>query len=289
MRVELVLAWLSVAVLSGCSMGRFENSRTETQSLAPGNLEVIQVSTFNGGVEITGHDSAEVEVQIDYSARGDSEEEATANCEALSCEIVDEDGRLTVTAVRPTTDFSSSAKMTLKVPRFCRIEVETSNGQIEVFGINDDLHLSTSNGPIFVEEADGALKLSTSNGRIQMVGCTGAIDVKTSNGRVEFDGNLRGSDNRISTSNGSVQVQLAGDVLVDVTADTSNGSVSCSAEHSVVKQDDDFLRAIVGDGASDQSNAAAALSIDSSNGSIQISKSLPRAAKEGDESPDENE
>lgn len=274
MRSEVVLAGLSFLVLSGCSVGRFESSRTETQSLAPGNLEVIQISTFNGAVEVTGHDSAEVEVQIDYSARGDSEEEAAAHCKVLKCDIVEEDGRLILTAIRPASDFSSSAKMTLKVPRFCQIEVETSNGAIHVVGIKDRLSLSSSNGAIQIEDVDGALEISTSNGRIQIVRCTGSIDVETSNGRIEFDGNLIGTNNRITTSNGSVQVELAGETLVDLTAETSNGSVVCKAECSVSKMEEDYLQAIVGDGAKPDSNPMAALSIDSSNGSINISRAF---------------
>lgn len=270
MRFEVVLAGLSVAILSGCSMGKFEHTRSENQSLAPGNLEVIQVSTFNGAVSVTAHDSAEVEVQIDYSARGNSEEEAATNCDALGCEITDGEGRLVLTATRPANDYSAAASMTLKVPRFCRIEVETSNGKINVEGVNGDLDLSSSNGRIRAEQVEGALKLRTSNGRVEIVKCVGPIDVSTSNGRVEFDGNLTGNDNRISTSNGSVQVMLDAAVLVNVTADTSNGNVDCTAEHAVLKKDDDYLQAIVGAGALKDSAALSTLSVESSNGSIRI-------------------
>lgn len=279
MRFEVVLVGVSLAILSGCSIGKFEHTRSENQSLAPGNLEVIQVSTFNGAVTVTAHDSAEVEVQIDYSARGDSEEEAAVNCDALGCEISDEEGRLILTATRPASDYSAAAAIILKVPRFCRIEVQTSNGMISVEGVNGDLDLTSSNGRIRAEEVEGAFKLQTSNGRIEMVRCTGPIEVSTSNGRVEFDGNLTGEDNQITTSNGSVQVMLGSGVLVDVTAETSNGKVDCSAEHAVLKADDDYLKAIVGAGATKESVAVATLTIGSSNGSIRIGTASPKAAE----------
>ncbi|MEP3480154.1 MAG: DUF4097 family beta strand repeat-containing protein [Fuerstiella sp.] len=270
MRFEVVLAGLTMAILSGCSIGKFEHTRTEHQSLAPANLEVVEVSTFNGAVNITAHDSAEVEVQIDYSARGDSEEAAAANCETLGCHLSDENGRLVLNATRPANDYSSAAAMTLKVPRYCRVEVQTSNGAVSVEGFSGDVDLTSSNGRIRAENIEGAIDLETSNGRIEIVGCTGPIDVSTSNGRVEFDGNLTGQDNQISTSNGSVQVMLPSDALVAVTAETSNGKVACSTEHAVIKQDDDYLKAIVGSGASTQAIATAALTIGSSNGSIDV-------------------
>lgn len=270
MRFEIVLAGVSWAILSGCSIGKFEHTRSENQSLAPGNLEVIEVSTFNGPVNIVAHDSAEVEVQIDYSGRGDSEEQAKATCEELGCEITHADGRLVLKATRPANDYSSAAAMTLKVPRFCVIEVQTSNGRIMVEGVEGDVNLTSSNGRIEVKNVVGAVELTTSNGRIKMTNCTGPIDATTSNGGVEVDGNLTGNSNRISTSNGRVKVMLDPSTLVDVTADTSNGSVKCAAEHAVLKQDDDYLQAIVGTGATKDALTAVKLIVGSSNGSITI-------------------
>lgn len=284
MRFELVVAAVSLAIFSGCSIGKFEHTRTENQSLAPGNLDVIDVSTFNGSVSVVAHDSAEVEVQIDYSARGESIEEAETNCDALGCEITDADGRLVLKATRPASDYSAAAAMILKVPRFCKIAVQTSNGEIIVEGINGDLDLTSSNGRIEVDNVEGALDLTTSNGRIEMVNCTGPIDVSTSNGRIEFDGMLTGNNNEISTSNGGVQVMLDSSVFVEITAETSNGSVSCDAEHAMLKQDDDYLKAIVGAGAAKDSVPLATLDIGSSNGSISIgAASLKTIEEEADE------
>ena len=85
----------------------------------------------------------------------------------------------------------------------------------------------TSNGKIVIEDVIGEFDISTSNGAVTIVRASGTFDIETSNGRIEFDGELASDDNnRMTTSNGSVEIMLQGTPSVKLDASTGNGSVT---------------------------------------------------------------
>ena len=84
-----------------------------------------------------------------------------------------------------------------------------------------DVQGSTSNGAITLEHV-GEVDVQTSNGRIELEDVSGDIVAETSNGRIEGS-DLRGSGVRASTSNGAIDLELG--VAQDVEARTSNGAI----------------------------------------------------------------
>ena len=83
-----------------------------------------------------------------------------------------------------------------------------------------DVEGSTSNGAIVLEHV-GEVDVQTSNGRIELDDVTGDVVVETSNGRIEGS-DLQGGGVRASTSNGAIDLELG--VAQDVEARTSNGA-----------------------------------------------------------------
>jgi DUF4097 and DUF4098 domain-containing protein YvlB len=92
----------------------------------------------------------------------------------------------------------------------------------------------------------------------------GEFNLKTSNGIVTFSGELTpGGSNRIVTTNGQVEVELAGTPSVHLDASTSNGKVDCALPITATKPDTHHLVGTIGAGVAD-------LYIETSNGNVTI-------------------
>ena len=105
--------------------------------------------------------------------------------------------------------------------------------------------MCASNGRIILDKVAREFNVATSNGIVVIIGARVAFDVETNNNGIEFDGELiKGSSNKIATSNGSIDISLQGASSVMLDASTSNGSIeteywiltsSPGDEHHLVK------------------------------------------------------
>jgi hypothetical protein len=268
MRVSLAL--LSGLLLgAGCAVPSAQHTRVEEQTIETEPLNAIELVTFNGPINVQPHDAPSVEMEITYKARGNSDEEARANCEQMTCEVSAEDGTLIIQAMRPKSQWTASVAFNLKVPVHCPIKLRTSNGKVTVQDMQASVDAQTSNGTVVLERIDAPVIAHSSNGTIDVQQCRGSIDLKTSNGKVIYSGLLSGRENVIRTSNGAVTLELDPASITEFEANTSNGSVRCSlATQRVIEESKKSLHAIVGDGVVE--DASSKVSIRTSNGSIKI-------------------
>ena len=160
---------------------------------------------------------------------------------------------------------SPRADIEITAPLNTRVELRTSNGSIEVYGMHQSGTMRTSNGKIVIEDVTGDFDISTSNGSVTILLASGTFDVETSNGRIEFDGELvPGGNNRMTTSNGSVEITLQGTPSVKLDASSGNGSVTARLPIlSTSPGDEHHLVGTIGAG-------DAELFVRTSNGSVTI-------------------
>jgi DUF4097 and DUF4098 domain-containing protein YvlB len=141
----------------------------------------------------------------------------------------------------------------------------TSNGRVVAEGVHGDLEVRTSNGEIRLTNHEGALDAHTSNGRIAIEGQSGgAIALETSNGRIEYRGTIEaGTENRAQTSNASILIELEGEPSLTLEARTSNSSIA--SRYALLDSDrtDTTLTGRIADG-------AAQLTLRTSNGTIEV-------------------
>jgi DUF4097 and DUF4098 domain-containing protein YvlB len=102
----------------------------------------------------------------------------------------------------------------------------TAGGHIEVGDVGGDLLAKTAGGHISTGKVNGKVRAKTAGGHISIAQATGSIDAVTVGGGVtaKFVGQPK-EDSRLETSAGSVQVEIAGDVKLDVDASAYNGRV----------------------------------------------------------------
>ena len=182
---------------------------------------------------------------------------------------------------------SLRAEIEITTPSNTVVELQSSNGGVEVYvlkksgtvrtSIGYGAHFQrvrcalptgtvrTSNGRIVLDKVAGDFNVATSNGRVSITEAGGSFDVETSNGGIEFDGELiKGSSNRMATSNGSIDIRFLGTTSVMLDASTSNGSID--TEYPILTSspgDEHHLGGAIGAG-------EAELIIRTSNGSVAI-------------------
>jgi hypothetical protein len=178
------------------------------------------------------------------------------------------------------------AVIEVRMPQNADLQLQTSNGAIEVSSVNGDVRLHSSNGAITAEALKGRLQAHTSNGAIRAEGVDGDCDLSTSNGRIQASGRFDSLDIHssnggvvaraaagstvsarwdIGTSNASVDLSLPTDLKANLDVGTSNGGVQLELPVTVQGlQDQSHLHGALNGGGSE-------VSVHTSNGHVHIS------------------
>lgn len=110
-------------------------------------------------------------------------------------------------------------------------ELETSGGHITIGEVGGRVDAHTSGGSIRIERAGGEVRARTSGGHIEVEEVLGAITASTSGGNVRATITEQPqADCRLSTSGGTVTVELADGIGVDVDAEAGGGWVDSDVE-----------------------------------------------------------
>lgn len=107
-----------------------------------------------------------------------------------------------------------------------KITFSTSGGNVEFANSSGDMSFETSGGNIKGQNCEGPLRVQTSGGNIRLTGLDGKVHAETSGGDIRLDAkDNKGID--LSTSGGSVVVNLPKNISGNVRAETTGGDVSC--------------------------------------------------------------
>jgi DUF4097 and DUF4098 domain-containing protein YvlB len=203
----------------------------------------FSIENFNGSVEVTGWDQNTVDVSGTKYA--DSQERLNA----IRIEASNSGNSVQVRTIRPESDHRGNmgAKYVIHVPRQTELDrvrssngslrlenitgnatAHTSNGSVRIVDLHGNVDASSSNGGVEVRGVDGQMAFHTSNGSVHAEDVRGGLRASTSNGGVHI--HLRGSQGsepiQLSTSNGSVDLELDTPHTSDLVASTSNGGIT---------------------------------------------------------------
>ncbi|HEX6988236.1 MAG TPA: DUF4097 family beta strand repeat-containing protein, partial [Bacillota bacterium] len=191
----------------------------------------VSLATYNGRIEVRVWDRPGYRLELVKQVRARDGETARRMAEGM--------GRVTqgdqFVAVENERHVPGGMRVTCWLPQDLAYELEgrTSNGRITVEGLTAErVKLRTSNGR--VELAGGRCRdgeIDTSNGRIVVAAPVDRLAARTSNGRVEIipPGGLRAGACDVHTSNGPVQVRLAGGTPVRLDLSTHLGRIEVEA------------------------------------------------------------
>jgi hypothetical protein len=113
-----------------------------------------------------------------------------------------------------------TASLTVKAPRLSIASVNTSDGVVEVNGVDGNLDISTEAGEVKCDRIAGLASLITGGGDIRVGAVQGNLHASTAGGRIIIK-TVRG-DAVLETAGGDIEVTDAG---ATVRADTAGGSV----------------------------------------------------------------
>ena len=268
--VAVTVIAITLLAAAGCTAGPTE---TRDHSFSVNGTATLVVNSDNGWIKVnTGTDD---EVRIQATLRG---------IDRIDYEVSRDGNTITVLAEIDQGWFISNVgvDITITAPVNTDVELETSNGAIELNGIEGtgtlrtsngklvlenmkgDFEGRTSNGKIEIDTFEGTAFLRTSNGGLDLQEVTGEVDAETSNGGISYSGDMiPGGDNRLITSNGNVDVELMGTPSIKLDASTNNGDVTSELPITATTTSDDHLVGTIGDGEAD-------LYIESSNGDVTI-------------------
>lgn len=257
----VLLAGVAAINHAGCASWQASATRTEQYS-AEAPTEGIVVEGRNGSVEVLVGDFGEVFVDAQLKAYGMSEEAAKAILDEVIVRLEESDGTLRVFADYPS-GFRGSVGFVVKTPPDVSVDLKTGNGRVTVDGVLRAVKARTNNGRVELKNVVGPVDVKTSNGSVEIeVVEPASVIAETSNGRIKFSGMLVGDGNRLETSNGGVDVRLAGEPT-KVTYKTSNGTTTFNGEKG-----GKYGSRVFGGGAETGSSQ---LNIKTSNGSISVS------------------
>jgi hypothetical protein len=224
---------------------------------------VLRASTLNGQIEIKSWDGNTIILDaVKKSSFGQEE------IDKVEINVIENENQIEIeakyTGVRKTTP---SVDMNIKVPLFVTVDiVTTSNGAIQISGVQGDVIATTSNGAIIIKNVDGYVSATTSNGRIEIKGTAGIKDLKSSNLGIYAEVFDFKENKSISTSNGGITVYINPSLNVDIDMTTSNGRIFINdLTLNLIISEEKHKLGVLGDGGK-------MLTISTSNGDINLRK-----------------
>jgi DUF4097 and DUF4098 domain-containing protein YvlB len=240
------LAGSACVDIVGSDLGKYVE-RDEKRFTVSGKPDV-DVSTFDGSIEVRPWDKSDVLVVIEKRGR-DKSDVATIDVHAEQA-----GNRVTVEVREPKTarhfslgwNNSRSAKLIVSVPASSNISAKSGDGSIDIERLSGNLDLRSGDGSIHARDITGDLKVHTGDGSIKLEGLNGALDADTGDGGISASGKFTGVKTRsgdgsvmihaapgsaasadwdVVTGDGSVIVELPDGFGAELDAHTGDGSV----------------------------------------------------------------
>jgi putative adhesin len=257
-----------VAVLAGvgstaCTIdvrGDYAVVREEKRFTVSGEPD-LHLRTFDGSIQLKSWDRNEVLVEIEK--HGPDSDAA----KALVVNTSQEGNRVTVDVPNPRGDGggfhigqSPSVSLVVTAPRRMKLDARTGDGSVSADNIAGTLAIDTGDGSIRIRRVEGALKAHTGDGSIDIDDAVGRIeaqsgdgsitvggrfeliDVRSGDGSVHVDaeeGSALKSDWSISTGDGSISVELPGNIDAELDAHSNDGRVRANGFSGVSNRNED--------------------------------------------------
>jgi hypothetical protein len=212
---------------SGTGGGERDNRATsqESKTFTVSGSPRVNVSTFDGAVQVHGWDKSEV--MYTATKRGDEEE----GLKQIAIQTEQTASSISVIATSDN-ERSGSVQFEVWVPRQSSVHVSSDDGALKLDGVSGDITLRTGDGSIEVNDGAGVVQLNTGDGHIQVMKFDGQLDARTGDGSIRLDGNFNALSARTGDGSISLTVPSSSNFTVETSAegDVTNEGLSLSED-----------------------------------------------------------
>jgi hypothetical protein len=213
---------------SNGEIAKLNEAFTMTRAEAP-LLEMA--ATGNAHVHVRGSNRADYSVEVCKVAVAGTQAEAAQLVRSISAGHTA--GRLTFNGPAPSEDSQWTAVFLVHAPKDARLDLETSNGPIEVRDIDGVVKLRATNGPVAIRNCGGNVDVQSQNGPIAFTGDRGDVRLNAQNGPIALNLSTEawnGAQLEARTVNGPVAVSLPDGFRTGVRLETSlHSPLACSS------------------------------------------------------------
>jgi DUF4097 and DUF4098 domain-containing protein YvlB len=212
----------------------------------------VRIQTDDGDVRVSTGDIKQVEVRVEYEGYK-----------------LDRDLRVSTTQNGDSVDISAKTignwgfhfgvhhanlRVEVHMPKDADLEVTSGDGGVDVDSIKGSLNVHTGDGHINVQGAHGDMHLRAGDGHVEGRDLDGTLEVTTGDGHINVSGrfdslNLRAGDGSVTarasagskvqpswtihTGDGSVDLEIPGELQANLEASTNDGHISLGIQVTV--------------------------------------------------------
>jgi len=205
----------------------------------------VRVQTDDGSVRVSTGDIKQVEVRVVYSGyKLDKDLHVSTSQNGDQVEVI----------AKTSSNWGihwgvshTNLRVEVHMPKDTDLEVSSGDGSVEADSINGNLDVKTGDGSIRVQGAHGDIRLRTGDGSIEGQNLDGRADVTTGDGHVNLEGrfdvlNIKTGDGSVTararggskvqsswnihTGDGSIDLELPGEIQANIDASTHDGHIS---------------------------------------------------------------
>ena len=185
----------------------------------------ISVRNANGKTRVLGEDRSDIEIRIQKCVRADCPDAAAKLLESIRLQSSSTTDVLEIEVQIPRKcSRHGLAHVEIRTPRDTQVALSSTNGKINLQGLERSVRARSSNGSVSICEVNGDIDVTTANAKVACQCTHGHLRARSSNGKIEV-GRHRGSLDA-STSNGVIRASLEALAGSGVSLTTSNGRIA---------------------------------------------------------------
>ena len=220
--------------LGGCviHVEGYEAQEREERVFAVSGAPDVDLSTFDGRIEVRGWGRSEVRVVVEKRAAN------RERLEEIEVETAQNGDRVRVAARRRDADgvrISLSigrnwrgARLVASVPYESNVIARTDDGRVSLADLAGTIEVSTDDGRIQGEGLRGSLRARTDDGSVRLERIDGDVAVHTEDGSIDVSGDLTGLE--ASTDDGRIVVGAGPGSVMDGDWDLRSGDGRVSVD-----------------------------------------------------------
>lgn len=179
-------------------------------------IATLNLSTFDGVIEVRGWDRNEIEVGIEKRAQDKDIVDKIQVTAEQKGDVINVDVRYSGTSryIGIGVFTSPRARLIVNAPRKVNVTARTGDGSIVIDRIEGRIELKTADGTVRATETSGSLLVESGDGSIRIEDVAGIVEARTDDGTVRVTGVP--SSLRVRSGDGSLVLRVRrGAIMTD--------------------------------------------------------------------------